>query len=427
MKRTVLAIVTSLAALMSIAQEHSVKPDTILIPERAVFVSGNPTNSHDLVAMIYNQQDWHFSDPQPPRFLFVDRQGRAALGIGGTVKGEVGYYFSGAINDGSNFTTYDIPVPADPAHRQRLYGDVSHSSIFLSMVGRTSKLGYYQVYVQTQFTGDNGGYGVKVKQAWASLGNVTIGLARSSFVDGAAGTPTADTQGPAGEATGKNILVRYAKTFGKGFRVAGSLEIPKVTATANTTNEEIDQRVPDIPVNLQYSWDGGASHVRLTGLFRDMYYRDLINGKNRSSIGWAAQLSGVVDVLGTAQFFYQGAIGRGYGRYINDLEGNGFDLVSSSTPGRMKAPKTMNYELGVRYNATSKLFFAASFSQARLYGIDYLAPDTYKYGRYVSATAFYNLTPDLLCGLEYCNGRRMDISGAHNNANRIEFMMQYSF
>lgn len=425
MNRLFLTLTAALASITAMAQ---VTPtDTIRIPERAVFVSGSHTNSGDLIAVLYNQQEMHFNDPEPPRFLFIDRQGRVALGIGGNVKGTAGYFFDGAIDDGAGFTTYDIPVPSDPANKQRLYGDVSHSSIFLQLVGRSTKFGYYQMYVQTEFTGDNGGYGVQVKQAWASLGNVTLGLARSSFVDPSAGTPTIDSQGPSGEMTGKNILVRYAKTFGKGWRVAASLEIPQLTTTTQASVSKISQRVPDIPVNIQYAWNGGASHVRLSGLIRDLYYRDVVAAKNRSRFGWAVQLSGVVDCMNTVQIFYQGAIGRGYGRYVNDLSGNGFDLVYSQTPGKMEAPKTLNYELGLRYNATDKLFFAASYSQARLYGVSHLGSDTYRYGQYISASGFYNIFPDLRVGLEYLHGNRKDFNNQSGKANRISAMLQYSF
>lgn len=426
MKKQLLSLVAGIA-FVPLAAQTSVPSDTFLIPERAILVSGTHTNSGDLIGVLYNTEDIHFSDPQPPRFLFIDRQGKVALGIGGTLKGTAGYYFNGEIDDGAGFTTFDIPVPNDPAKRQRFYGDVSHSSIFLQLVGRTTKFGYYQMYVQTQFTGDNGGYGVVVKQAWASLGNVTMGLARSSFVDPSAGTPTIDSQGPSGEMAGKNLLVRYAKKFGKNWRFAISAEVPKYTTTSQASVSAISQRVPDIPVNIQYAWNNGASHVRLSGLVRNLYYRDMVTSQNRSQFGWAVQLSGLVDCNGALQVYYQGALGRGYGRYVNDLSGNGYDLVYSQTPGKMEAPKTLNYELGVRYNVTPNLFFASSFSQARLYDLAHLGPDTYRYGQYISASGFYNITSDLQVGLEYLHGNRKDFSGQSGKANRIEAMLKYNF
>ena len=63
--------------------------DTLLIPERVISLSGSTDKAKDLIAILYNRQELHHSDPSAPRFLFVDSKGRVALGIGGYVKGSV--------------------------------------------------------------------------------------------------------------------------------------------------------------------------------------------------------------------------------------------------------------------------------------------------------------------------------------------------
>ena len=179
-------------------------PDTVMIPERAIVLSGDHTRSGSLMAILYDSSDLHFSEPSAPRFLFLDRQGKVALGIGGYVKGTLQYDFGGSIDDGASFVTYDIPVPQNPAQRNQFYGNANHSTIFLQLVGKSKHFGYYQMYVQTNFSGDgNSGYGLKLKQAYLSVGYVTAGLANSTFVDGSVGTPTIDDQGPAGEISRK--------------------------------------------------------------------------------------------------------------------------------------------------------------------------------------------------------------------------------
>lgn len=425
-------LATAVAATACAPAIHALQPkeypDTVMIPERAVVVTGDGTKSGPLMAILYDTSDFHFSDPSAPRFLFLDRQGKVAFGIGGYVKGTLQYDFDGAIDDGSNFTTYDIPVPRDPAQVSQFYGNANNSTIFLQLVGRSERFGYYQMYVQTNFTGNgNTGYGLKLKQAYLSVGYVTAGLATSTFVDNAAGTPTIDDEGPSGEMSCKNVLMRYAPRFNNHFSAAVSVEMPKVSVTANDDTKRINPRVPDIPLYVQYAWDGGRSHVRMSGLFRDLYYRDLASGRNRSSIGWAAELSAKISLSKEFTLFAQGAYGKGYGAYINDLGGNGFDLVYSSTEGKMTTPRLTNFELGMRYNLRSNLFFAASYSQARTFGLSHLGPDTYRYGQYVSVTGFYDVVPDLRIGLEYLHGDRADYDRQHNTANRIMGMIQYSF
>ena len=402
-------------------------PDTVMIPERAIVLSGDHTRSGSLMAILYDSSDLHFSEPSAPRFLFLDRQGKVALGIGGYVKGTLQYDFGGSIDDGASFVTYDIPVPQNPAQRNQFYGNANHSTIFLQLVGKSTHFGYYQMYVQTNFSGDgNSGYGLKLKQAYLSVGYVTAGLANSTFVDGSVGTPTIDDQGPAGEISRKNVLLRYAPRFNDHFSGAIGVEMPSVSYTVNTDVEKINPRVPDIPLYVQYQWDGGKSHIRLSGLFRDMSYRDIKSGRNHFKPGWAAQLSGKT-AAGSLTFFYQGAYGRGYGAYLNDLGGNGFDLVYSTTEGKMEAPRTANFELGMRYNAMSRLFFAASYSQARLFGVSHLGPDTYRYGQYISVSGFFDIVPDLRVGLEYLHGDRANVDRTHGRANRITGLLQFSF
>lgn len=425
--RRITTLLLAAIAIGNISAQNEVA-DTFLIPERAIVATGNAENGRPLVGILYNPVNSHFNDPKAPRFLFLDREGKVAFGIGGYVKGTMFYDFAGSINDGPNFTVFDIPVPNNPAQRSQFNAAANHSTIFLQLVGTTEHFGNYEVYIRTNFSGDgNNGYGLKLKQAYLRLGYVTAGLTRSTFVDGEAGTPTIDDEGPAGEMSATNIMLQYRPQFNRHWSGAISLEVPNASSTTNSTVEEIKERVPDIPFYLQYAWKSGKSHVRLSGLIRNLSYRNLIEEKNKFAFGWAVQLSGIISFAPRFTFFYQGAYGRGYGRYINDLGGNGYDLVPSATPGKMKTPQMMNFEVGARYNVSSKVFLAASYSQARVYDQQQIGGDAYRYGQYVSVSGFYNIVSDLRIGLEYLYGNRADLDRVHGHANRINTMLQFSF
>ncbi len=421
------AIASMLVPATVAARQLSEPTDTLLIPERAVVLTGDADKGRDLIAILYNREDMHFQDPKAPRFLFLDSQGKVAFGIGGYLKGTLQYDFDGSIDDGSSFTTYDIPVPANPALRSQFLANANHSTVFLQMVGRSEMFGYYQVYIRTNFTGGGtNGYGLKLKQAYVSLDKVTIGLTRSTFVDGGAGVPTIDDEGHCGELTGTNIIFQYRPRFTSHLSGAISVEMPQASYTVNTDCEAINQRVPDLPAYLQYSW-GGSSHVRLSGLVRNLSYRDLVSEKNRFSFGWAAQLSGVIEAGNKTDFYYNASYGKGYARYVNDLSGSGFDLIPDGTTGTMKAPGVLAFKAGLSYHFTPDFFVAGSYSQSRLFDQTAMAADTYRYGQYVSATAFYNILPDLQVGVEYLYGNRADINHMHGHANRLTSMLQFSF
>ncbi len=401
-------------------------PDTIMIPERSVVIGADRTSApSDLIAILYSTENLDFQDPRAPRFLFLDRKGKVALGIGGYVKGTMAYDFHGAMDNGGS-TTYDIAVPSDPTSRNKFNMDASHSTLFLKMVGRTSELGYFTVYVQSNFTGNNGGYGMKLKQAYVQLEYVTAGLARSSFDDPAA-PPTIDAQGPCGEVSSKNVLIQYAPVLSDRWRMAVSVENPSASYTCiPEMSEPISQRCPDIPAYVQYNPDKD-SHIRVSGIFRQLSYRDMLSGRNRFVTGWGMQLSGQALVGHGFTFYYSAAYGKGIAHYVNDLGGQGLDLIHSGNAGELKAPGTFVFTSGLQYDFSSRFFVSASYSQCRLYGQKSLGPDAYRYGQYMVANAFYTIVPDCMLGIEYNYGSRTDCSGLRGNANRLYAAIQYSF
>lgn len=430
LRATLPMVVATASALTASAASNPDRDDYSYtqVPTRAIVLMGDSTGVQpEVMTVLYDTQDLHFRDPGLPRFLLIDREGTTVLGIGGAVEGVVSYDFMGSINN-DGFETFDIPVPRDPAMRSRLAASATHSSLFLKLVRQTG-IGVLTAYVQSNFSGGETGYGFKLKQAYVSLDKLTLGLTNSTFVDPQAGVPTIDYQGPSGEMTSKNIIARFRTSLSPNFTMAVSAEIPQLTLTTGTSAEAISQRVPDIPAYIQYAWGGGNSHLRLSGIFRDLYYRDLVKGDNRSTVGWGVQLSGMAKIGKPFTLYYQGTYGKGIGHYLNDLDGNDLDLIPSSTDGKLTAPGMAGFVGGLRVDITPKFFFSGSYSLCRLYGQreGHMDPSTYRRGNYAVANVFYSPLPEFLVGLEYLHGSRTDMSRISNSANRIECMLKYSF
>lgn len=401
--------------------------DLATVPYHPVVMNGsnNSTLHEDVMNALFDSSELHFQDPGVPRYLLVDKEGLTALGIGGYVEGVAQADFRGAI-DANGFKTYSIPVPSSPTMRSRLGADVTHSTIFLKLIRKT-RYGILNAYIQTNFTGDNGGYGMKLKQAYVSLGNVTAGLTNSSFVDPSAGVPTIDYQGPSGEISGKNILIRYSNTPSTHFKWAVSVEMPKATITSNEFTQSINQHVPDIPAYVQYQW-GTGSHLRASAILRNLSYRDLVTAENRIRTGYGVQLSGIYDYAHLIDVYYAGAYGRGIGNYVNDLSGAGMDLIASpDKDGSMIAPRTFGIVGGIKVNLGDNFFVSGSYSFNHLYDQEQLGGDTYKQANYVVANAFYTPIQSLQVGLEYLHGTRKNVNDESASANRIELMVKYSF
>ncbi len=419
------AMIVAATSWQATAQDRADSTNPDAIPERTIVFS-NLDGEHpkELIAVFYSPEELHFQDPGAPRFLFLDSKGKLALGIGGYIKGQMTYDFDGSI-DGSGFVTNEIAVPSDPTKRNRFGGDASHSQIFLRLVGDTP-LGYLVGYVQTEFSnGDN--YGMRVKQAYISLGNVTAGLARSTMVDAAAQPPTIDPQGPSGETTSRNLLLRYSRKWDNGFSGAIAIEKPQATYTTNSSVKAIDQRCPDIPINLQYAWNEGRSHVRLSCIVRNLSYRNLVKQSNEFKTGWGAQMTGLWRITPKLTQYNQITYGKGIAEYINDTSGENLDLIPATTNGEMKAPAVLGTLSGWKYQFNDRFMASATFSYSRMYGNEIMSENGYSEGKYIVANGFYNILPDMSVGLEYCWGKRIDNGGRSGHANRLTAAVQYNF
>lgn len=394
------------------------------VPERAVILTGDTARLNDKVyAVFYNTENLMFNDPSVPRFQFVDREGNTIFGVGGVAEGLAYYDFDGAIN-GSGFMTYNIPVPRNPAQVSQLGAGVSQSSIFMKLA-RATKVGVLSVYLQAEFSGGVSGHDFNLKQAYVSLAGFTAGLANTTFSDPAAGVPTVDPSGPPGSISGKNIQVGYHHQFNHNVSGTLSVEMPQESMTFSSTTESIKQRFPDIPVNIQYTWFSG-SHIRAAAVLRNLSYRNMAIGKNKSVTGWGVMLGGVASVYDTIDFLYQTGYGRGIGRYVHDLENNGFDLIPSADGG-MEAPGSFSFTTGVRFKPSKKLLISGSYGYCRLYDAETLGGDAYRRAGYGVVNAFYTPISDLQLGIEYLHGKRVNQDHSHGSANRIMAMVKYSF
>lgn len=434
MKITSFLAVLAVSATTLAAWADPVATTKNLIPSHAIVLHGDVSNADSsVIAVFYSRENLDFSDAGAPRFLLLDRQGKVAFGIGGSLYATASYDFDGAI-DSPDFETYNISVPANPAMRNRFGADVGNSSIFAKLVGKTSKYGIFSVYFQAKFARSNGAYGFRLKQAYATLGHLTAGLTTSTFVDADAQAPTIDPQGDCGQISDKSILFRYTTPTYRGLRGAISIEQPSATysfadgVNGDPTAQKIAQRMPDIPAYIQYAWKGG--HVRLAGILRNLSYRNLVDptdGKNHLATCWGLKFSTTFNAGMLAPFGHV-SYGKGIATFVNDLSGNGYDLVpDANTPGRLTPPASLTWTAGTYLNFSQKFFATTSFSRAQSYDTAVLGQDSYRYAMYLAANAFYNFDSTFRIGAEYLRGWRYNYDGSSAHANRINLLLQYSF
>lgn len=378
------------------------------------------------VALFYVDQYRHFQDPLAPYFLFMSKDARLAMGIGGCIRMRAWGDFDGSVPV-NGFVPYMIPVPRDPDQNKRIGATPAGTALFFKIIGRSALLGDVIGYIQCDFSGP-GNVIFKLRKAYVTISDWTVGYAATTFSDPEAQAPTIDGGGQNGKTSHTDLLLRWQHDFTPHWDMAASLEIPgsKVDADGVLT-KKLDDYLPDLAVSGQYKW-GHNEHVRLSGVVRSIPYKNLVTGQRKTVIGWGVQASAVFYPHNRLAVYSIVNTGKGYESYLADMSIGAYDLVAdATTPGRLYAPLALGLNFGLKYNFTPSVYACAALGRVGYYP-DYKVEGTdYRYGLYGAFNIFWDMSPRLQVGAEYLIGSRHNFNGEHNHANRVDFLFQFSF
>lgn len=391
-----------------------------------ICISETINEAPDVVEIFQASQTNYHNDPRAPRFVLVDRKGRWALGIGGYLQTKIEYDFDKAV-DNVDFFPSAIQRGGAPSSQYRM--DMTNSTLFLKLVGNSRLLGDFIVYTSANWRGDN--LGLQLQNAYMSTKYMTIGYTIGSFMDINAVPVTIDYGGPCGMTFYRSAQVKFKYAFDFGLSMGIALEAPNVKATENENINIGAQRMPNIPVYVQYNlYNRMDNHIRLGAVIRDISYDDKITGKDNDKVGWGAQAS-MLATIGRLQLRGQFTVGEGIGSLVNNISNVGVDAVPDpQSPGRAMLLQNESWYAGVQYNFSKRFFASATFSQTVLHsraGYNDLNPTAYRKGQYLAANFFYNLSDNMQLGIEYLHGWRMDFDDKTYNANRINLSARYDF
>lgn len=417
---------------LACARSHSeIQLDSLKSSHRIVYISDTddtipPEDSiRAVIDKFYYDQFRHFQDPAVPYFLFMSKDARLAMGIGGCVRMRGWYDWGGSIPS-NGFVPALIPMDPAPTSMRKFSSTPAGSALFFKVVGRMRNY-EYQLYIEANFNGyDNRDF--HLKKAYATINDWTIGYASSSFGDPSALPPTVDAQGPNNKTSSTNVLLRWMHTYGKRWTVAVSMETPSQQMfQEDESTAKCDEWMPDFATFLQYEWSENQ-HVRIAGILRTMTYRDLIEGNNRNVIGWGVHLSSVCHPVDPVTVYTTLIGGRGISSLCGDMMVGHHDLVGiNDQKGRLYAPLSLGWCVGLQYHFRPDIFVSGTFSRMG-YFPDHTEPGTgFKYGLYGAANAFWNITPRIQVGAEFNIGKRKNFNGDHRWARRVGAMAQFSF
>ncbi len=372
-----------------------------------------------------------FQQVDKPLFVFASKDNRFSLALGGYINLRAGYDFDG-ISDNIDFVPYDIPMRENYNNRQQLTMDATTSRLYMKAIGNTRALGRVVVFVDADFRGGaENSYTPRIRSAYVSFKGFTFGRDVTTFCDLMAAPTTVDFRGPNAYNLNFATMIRYEVNFARDHMTFGvAAEYPNVSGTYNDNFAEMRQRMPDFPAYLQVSWGANReSHLRASGVVRNMYIRNLLTDKNTSRLGWGAQFSGRIKVARPLVLFMNGIYGEGITPYIQDLTGSGLDFTPNpQNPEQIQTMPMWGWQAAAQINLSRRVFVSGGYSMVRVQrSHGYYSTEQYKQGEYIFGNVFWSITPRCKMAAEYLYGSRKDMGGLKNHANRVNLMVQYSF
>ncbi|MDP3399176.1 MAG: DcaP family trimeric outer membrane transporter [Bacteroidales bacterium] len=350
--------------------------------------------------------------------------GKTTAKIGGTIRAVAFQDFNGTIMN-YEFINSTMSAPNSWDLKSRNSMDASASRLSVKITQKTENLGNIDVYLETDFRGTNEAF--RIRHAYVSFKGFIFGQTWSFMTDTPANAPTIDIQNVNSRTFFRTPLIGYVGNLGKGWTMGVALELPKIKITTVTGIKAVNQKVPDLPVYIQYK--GTKGHIKLTGAVRSLQYGMTANQDIQTEAGLGVQLSGTFKPVKGLTLYSQGIYGKGIARYINDLAAQSMDLLPVAEGGLRTMPM-YGVSLGAKLDFSKSVYATSTFSVAGLEKNDglYLTRDNdFFKGNYFSASLFWNTYKNLTMAWEYIHGTRINTNDVKGNANRAQFMVLYSF
>ena len=373
----------------------------------------------------------YFNAPGMPRFSVIGNQREFYLGVGGYIRGSMSFDWGNPIESPIYFIPNAIPMGDTPGNSSLFQMSAASSNMFFNFVALPHTENKVGAYIDFGFAEGLGDYGFSLKAAYLTYRNLVVGYTTSLFTDGQAAAQTIDQQGPNAMTFLFNTVIDYQQQIGKHWKIGAGLEMPSVNATYGAKNMAVSQRMPDIPLYVQFSWKEGKGWIRLSGLFRDMQYYNMASGTTSSQAGMAVKLSSVGPLSKRLTLYSQSVFGTGIGSYVQDLQGLGLDLVPvDGASGRMRPVEVVGSYLGLQYQISDVLSTSATFSEVKCFmpdGYEDMNGETYKEAAYFVCNLIYQVSPVLTTGIEYLWGSRKDRNEQMHHNNRLQASLRVNF
>lgn len=429
-----LKLTVLLLPLILVAYGHNHRPDE----HTHTFGHSDDIDSVNVIGAFHKNAPEDFQSPGIPHAAIVGKGGKFIVGMGGFIKGVVGMDFGHPIANPDEFITSQIPMQPMDGDGARFNLSAQQSHLFLNMVilpGSENEIG---AFISANFLND---YCPVLQFAYLKYRGFQAGYDYSLFSDPACSPPAVDYEGPCSSTANPVPGMCFTANLDREchWEAGIGIELPQYSfTTVSGMTRPVYQRVPDIPIELKYSWNSSNSWVRASAILRNLYYRNELTHKNIDKFAYGFQLSGAWAFLSDFTLFWQGVWGKGIGSMIQDTVDEGLDMVPVDGGRALKPVMLWGGFVSLQYDITERWTCSATYSHLRTYAPKFAGgvnadgdsspwSSLYKYAQYVSANLFFHATSYLDLGIEHIWGRRTDYSGVKAADHRLQASVQLSF
>ena len=349
----------------------------------------------------------------------------AAMKMGGFVKANLVETFD-PLGSLDRFIAGSIPVPQESS-TPRTSMTVSQSRLNWDLRDKT-RFGTMRAYIEGDFAGDGDTF--RLRHAYGQFKDVLVGKTFSVFQDTDAAPEEIDFEGINGAVNVRQPQIRYFPRLGKNWDLILSLEDPNPEVTGGQATSQW----PDLVASVRRTWFN-RWHIRSSVVLRQItaIWADDVTGDTESQVtGWGVSLSGktatrFLNPDGQDYFMFQLNIGKGIGRYINDLNTiGGKDAIFDSSGNLQTLPVLAGYiayQHWWRDNTRSTL----NLSWVDVDNLSFEDDTAYNRTFRGALNFIWSPTPRVDLGGEVIYGTRKNKDGEKATASQLQFSSTYRF
>jgi hypothetical protein len=285
---------------------------------------------------------------------------------------------------------------------------------------------------------DAGQTTMRLRHAYAELGQFGVGQYWSPFMDIDVFPNTVEYWGPPGMAFFRNVQVRWMPIQGET-RLTFALERPGASADQGAYAGRVELGgvvpkfpLPDLSAEFRKGMDWG--YLEVAGIARSIQWEDQNDDAfdlDGDAIGWGLNLSSNINIGSNdvirASFVY----GEGIENYMNDapvdigIENNFSDPVSPVKGVALPVTGIVAF-LDHRWN--ERFTSSVGYSSIDIENSDAQNDNAFSFGQYIVANLMYYPVENAMTGVEFQWGERENFRDDYSaSITKIQFSFKYNF